>query len=214
MKYKHKFELRNKVTNETIELATCNDLMTANFLREYFYKVYNDDESLAVFYKHKRSEIEVTDDSHDNKEESIVKRVLHLEQKYISEERAYYKVKSSFDLAKYFSDKIGNRSSEVLLVICLNTKNEVIAYSEVFKGSLNQSIAHPRDIFQLALLNNAARVAISHNHPSGNVNPSSNDSAFTERIRESGVLLGIEVLDHIIVNDLGDYYSFREESNF
>ena len=80
----------------------------------------------------------------------------------------------------------------------------------VHRGSLNQSIAHPRDIFQRALLSNAARIIVGHNHPSGNPQPSENDCLFTSRLKEGAELLGMPLLDHLIVGR-DAYYSFCEE---
>ncbi len=122
-------------------------------------------------------------------------------------------VNSSFGIAQWLMDEIGNESQEVLVVICLNTKNKINSFSIVHKGSLNQSIAHPREVFQRALLSNAARIFIAHNHPSGSHQPSNNDCLFTERMKQAGEILGIELLDHLIVTS-NSYYSFREEGTF
>lgn len=122
------------------------------------------------------------------------------------------KITSSFALAQWLSVLVGNECQEHLIVVCLNTKNEINSYSTVSIGSLNQSIAHPRDILQRALLSNAARIVFAHNHPSGNPTPSTNDDAFTERMKEVCDLIGIDLLDHIIVTDNNTYYSYREES--
>lgn len=73
------------------------------------------------------------------------------------------------------------------------------------------SIAHPREIFREAVRISAARVALGHNHPSGNPTPSQNDLDFTERVRECGAMMGIELLDHIIVGET-KYFSLREEN--
>lgn len=121
------------------------------------------------------------------------------------------KVTSSFALGQWLSKLIGDQTQEHLIVICLNTKNEIVSYSTVFIGSLNQSIAHPRDILQRGLLSNAARIVVAHNHPSGNINPSANDRSFTKRLKSAGFMVGIELLDHLIVNDNDQYYSFAEE---
>ncbi|MCR2397482.1 hypothetical protein NSP33_24575, partial [Salmonella enterica] len=76
-------------------------------------------------------------------------------------------------LAKQLGIKeIGDEAQEVLLVVALSTKNQINAIHRVFTGSINQSVAHPREIFRSALLNNAARILIYHNHPSGDVLPS------------------------------------------
>lgn len=120
-------------------------------------------------------------------------------------------VGSSFGTAQILMDEIGNESQEVLLILCLNTKGGVNSLSVVHRGTINQSIAHPRDIFQRAILSNATRIFVAHNHPSGNHQPSENDCLFTERMKQAGEILGIELLDHLIVTS-NSYYSFREES--
>lgn len=122
------------------------------------------------------------------------------------------KITSSSGLAQWMAKLIGNESQEHLVVVCLNTKNQINSYATVSIGSLNQSIAHPRDILQRALLSNAARITILHNHPSGNPIPSINDDAFTERMKSACELIGIDLLDHIIVTDTDKYYSYREEN--
>lgn len=121
------------------------------------------------------------------------------------------KIESSLGLAQWMSKMIGNETREHLVVVCLNTKNQINCYSTVAIGSLNQSIAHPRDILQRALLSNSARITILHNHPSGNPTPSINDDNFTERMSDACSLIGIDLLDHIIVTDTDKYYSYREE---
>lgn len=105
--------------------------------------------------------------------------------------------------------EIGDEAQEILLLVVLNSQNEINAIHRVFQGSLNSSIAQPREIFRSALLNNGAKVMIYHNHPSGNLEPSQSDLSFTERIVEAGNVLGIEVLDHIIVSDK-HWFSFKE----
>ena len=119
------------------------------------------------------------------------------------------KITSSFGIAQWLMDEIGKETQEVLMLLCLNTKNEVNSLSVVHRGTINQSIAHPRDIFQRAILSNATRICIAHNHPSGNPQPSEADKLFTERIKEAGDLLGISLLDHLVVTS-NRYYSFRE----
>ena len=104
--------------------------------------------------------------------------------------------------------EIGNEASEVVLVVVLNTKNEINAIHRVFTGSLNTSVAHPREIFRTAIMNNGARIMLFHNHPSGDTEPSEADFAFTRRVVDCGDMLGIEVIDHIIIAD-NEYLSLR-----
>lgn len=99
------------------------------------------------------------------------------------------------------TEEIGSEANEVLIVACLNTKNKIVALHRVSVGSINSSVAHPREIFKAAILNNATRIMMFHNHPSGDTEPSQADISITERILEAGNLLGIDLLDHIIVSD-------------
>lgn len=102
---------------------------------------------------------------------------------------------------------------EVLVVLLLNTKNEIIKMEQVFKGTVNSSNAHPREIFRKAVQYETARIAIAHNHPSGDSEPSEADIYFTKRMIACGELMGIELLDHIIVGK-GQSVSLREITNF
>lgn len=120
------------------------------------------------------------------------------------------KVTSSYDLAQQLISQQKDWHQERLVALYLNTKNEIIAQKTIFVGSLNQSIAHPREIFRYAVRCSAARVLISHNHPSGNPTPSSNDCEFTKRLIHCGEVMGIEILDHIITGEKS-YISLREE---
>lgn len=120
------------------------------------------------------------------------------------------KILSSYTIATWLQLEIGSDTQENLVLFCLDTKSNVNSYSIVHRGTINQSIVHPRDIFQRALLSNATRIIIAHNHPSGNPRPSDDDNLVTERIARAGALMGIDLLDHIIVGS-DDYYSYREE---
>ncbi|GIM29200.1 UPF0758 protein [Clostridium polyendosporum] len=99
---------------------------------------------------------------------------------------------------------------EVLKLIMLNTKNGVIAIKDVFKGSLNSSIVHPREVFLEAIKKSAASIIICHNHPSGDPTPSKEDVNITLRIKECGKLIGIELIDHLIIGDR-EFISLKEK---
>ncbi|MER2175307.1 MAG: DNA repair protein RadC [Carnobacterium sp.] len=98
---------------------------------------------------------------------------------------------------------------EHLVVLYLNTKNEIIKKETIFIGGLNSSIAHPREIFRGAVRYSAARMIVGHNHPSGNPEPSEADIQFTRRMSECGELMGIDLLDHIIIGEK-EFISLKE----
>lgn len=102
-----------------------------------------------------------------------------------------------------------SREQESLIVIPLNGAHEVMETFVATVGLLNRTIVHPREIFAPVIRMRAAAVAIAHNHPSGNTEPSSDDKEVTVRIAECGELLGIRLLDHIVFTD-EKYYSFLE----
>ena len=85
--------------------------------------------------------------------------------------------------------EIGDEAQEVVLILILDTKNQINAIHRVFTGSLNSSVAHPREIFRSAILNNGARIILYHNHPSSDLTPSEADLAFTHRMMEAGDVL-------------------------
>lgn len=125
-------------------------------------------------------------------------------------------VRSPQDVAKLAFDFIGEDDREVFLVMCLNTKNNVIAVHRAHIGSINASIVHPREIMKTAILNNAASLIFAHNHPSTtNCNPSPEDIEVTERLVEAGKIIGIEILDHLIVTpNENKYLSMKEKGYF
>ena len=106
--------------------------------------------------------------------------------------------------------RIQCNAEEVFILITLNTKNIITGYFEVHRGTINTSLVHPREVFKRALLNNASNIMVAHNHPSGDPNPSKEDIQITERLKEAGNLLGINLLDHIIVGE-DKYMSLKEK---
>lgn len=110
------------------------------------------------------------------------------------------KISSSEDAAAFAQKIIGGEDREHLLVLYLNSKNEVLDARIEFIGTINSSVAHPREIFKSAVSLSAARLIIAHNHPSGSCEPSQADLHFTRRMIEAGDLMGIETLDSIIVS--------------
>jgi DNA repair protein RadC len=121
-------------------------------------------------------------------------------------------VRSPEDAAKVAAEFIGDEDREVFFVMCLNTKNCVVAVHRCHIGSLNASIVAPREVFKAAILNNSASIIVSHQHPSQDVSPSREDVEVTRRLVECGKILGIDMLDHVIVNSNGNFYSMKEEN--
>jgi len=102
-----------------------------------------------------------------------------------------------------------DRPQEHFLVLSLNGAHEVIRIRVISQGILDRTVVHPREVFVDSLLDRAAAIICAHNHPSGNKNPSSEDRELTKRLRQSGDLLGIPLLDHIIFTG-SSYFSFLE----
>jgi len=103
---------------------------------------------------------------------------------------------------------------ESLKVLLLDTRHGLLEEREVSRGSLNESIAHPREIFRPAIAKGAYAIAVVHNHPSGDPQPSEADRRLTRRLVEAGTLLQIPLVDHVIIGakrgELPPYFSFRE----
>ena len=102
------------------------------------------------------------------------------------------------------------KEKEHFLLVTLDGASHVVEKRVIHIGTLNQSMVHPREVFRPAILNNAAGVIISHNHPSGTLEASRADIQITQRLKEVAKLVGIELLDHVILSSQG-YYSFAEE---
>jgi DNA repair protein RadC len=94
--------------------------------------------------------------------------------------------------------------------LALNTKNQLLRVLEVSIGSLNASIVHPRELFRDAVRVSAASIVVVHNHPSGDPTPSGADVQLTRRLVRAGDVLGIEVLDHVVIGDGGEFASMKD----
>lgn len=99
---------------------------------------------------------------------------------------------------------------EHFIAITLDGASRVIGTHIVSIGTLNQSLVHPREVFYPAIQDRAAAIIIAHNHPSGQLYASRADKQVTNRLKEAGKLIGIDIIDHIILTPEG-YYSFQEE---
>ncbi|MCH4056774.1 RadC family protein [Lapidilactobacillus gannanensis] len=118
-------------------------------------------------------------------------------------------VVSSGMIGQQLVERMQGTVQEELRVIYLDTKNQIIQERLIFTGSLNSSVAHPREIYHYAVLLSAARLIVVHNHPSGQVTPSQNDLVFSQRLVKCGEMMGIQCLDHLIIGSK-QYLSLRE----
>ncbi|TXH16363.1 MAG: DNA repair protein RadC [Hyphomicrobiaceae bacterium] len=104
---------------------------------------------------------------------------------------------------------VNNRPQEHLVVLHLDIKHHVVSYSIAGIGTVCSCLAHPREVFGPALRANASSIILAHNHPSGCVSPSSNDYTVTQRIKEAGEILGVQLVDSLIVTDTDHYSMMR-----
>lgn len=119
-------------------------------------------------------------------------------------------ISSPRDIAKLLINEMMSLKQEILKLIMLDTKNNIIGIKDVFKGSLNTSIVHPREIFKEALKKSSSSIIICHNHPSGDPTPSKEDINITLRLKECSKIIGVDLLDHLIIGK-GKFVSLKEK---
>ncbi len=113
------------------------------------------------------------------------------------------------DVSNLLMPELRYQKKEHLKSILLNTKNRVLAIKTVSVGDLSSSIVHPREVYKDAVIASAASIIVAHNHPSGDPTPSAEDVAVTKRLIQSGEIMGIDLLDHIVLGD-GTFVSLKE----
>ena len=114
------------------------------------------------------------------------------------------------DIAKILIPRYRYATQENFIIVLLNTKNEIISINDISTGSLNASIAEPREVFREVLKYPTSAAILAHNHPSGNPNPSVKDIKITKKLVNAGKILGIDVLDHIIIGD-NEFRSLKQD---
>jgi DNA repair protein RadC len=118
-------------------------------------------------------------------------------------------IRSPRDAAAHLMPTFGSQSTEQFGVVLLDTKHRVIRTTVIALGTLNSTVVEPRDVFREAAVGRAAAILVFHNHPSGDPTPSPEDADLTRRLVAAGVLMGIDVVDHVILGD-ARYCSFKE----
>ena len=148
-----------------------------------------------------------------DKKKILAKRVGIVSLKLVKESSVLYEtrtVSNPYDAYNLIKNFLIDSDREKFVVACLDTKNQPVNISVVSIGSVNSAIVHPREVFKVAMLSNASKIICFHNHPSGNLKCSKEDENITNRLKECGEILGIELVDHIIVGDNDKYFSFKE----
>ena len=102
---------------------------------------------------------------------------------------------------RYFAQRLRDRPQEVFAALFLDTRHRVIAFEEMFHGTLEGAEVHPREVVRRAIAHNAAAVIVAHNHPSGNPEPSAADRAVTARLKQALALVDLRLLDHFVIGD-------------
>lgn len=134
----------------------------------------------------------------------LAKRILH-QQKWLFDK----KITSPSDVAEIYIPLLKNETKEQFWVLCLSTSNKIIKQEAISIGNLNSSVVHQREVFKVAIDNNAASIILMHNHPSGNTEPSNEDIVITKKLVEAGKIMDIPIFDHIIIAG-NNYTSFVE----
>jgi DNA repair protein RadC len=119
-------------------------------------------------------------------------------------------IRSSNDIATYLQAMLKDYAYEIFAVVYLNRSNKINHFEIISKGGITGTVADPRVILKKALEQDATAIVLCHNHPSGNLKPSTADEELTQKIKEAAKYFDIRVLDHIIVSEEG-YYSFADE---
>lgn len=120
-----------------------------------------------------------------------------------------FDIKDPEAVVKAIRASIKDKAKEHFKLVLLNPRNKIIGISTISIGTLNASLVHPREVFKDAITHSAASVVLAHNHPSGDPDPSEDDLKITKKLADSGKILGIEVLDHIVIGR-NNFCSFKE----
>ena len=103
-----------------------------------------------------------------------------------------------------------NDDVETFYCLFLNGRNRIISIEKMFSGSISSAAIYPREIVKRVIALKTSAVIVAHNHPSGNLNPSESDTRITQKIKEAGNVMDIQLLDHLIITPGEDYYSFAD----
>lgn len=140
-----------------------------------------------------------------------IKASLELASRLNTITKCRLKLTNPEQIAKFMMPKSKGLNKEICWILCFDVRMNLISESVISVGTLDSSIVHPRDIFTEVIKSCAHSFIVVHNHPSGDVSPSENDILLTKRLKKAGVLLGMELRDHLIISEL-NYFSFLAKS--
>jgi DNA repair protein RadC len=138
--------------------------------------------------------------------------IAELSKRYSSSKNPITKISSAKDVFTFFHNTLKDEKQEHFYILLLNNKNHIISQKLITKGILDSSLIHPREVFNPAIKESAARIILIHNHPSGDPSPSHDDIQTTEKLMQAGDLIDIKVLDHVIIGK-DNYWSWSESQN-
>lgn len=144
----------------------------------------------------------------ESKQDKIIE-IVRLKQLKMESEYSSFQVRSSTDIVPFAQELIGDDSQEALVALFLDTRNNVTAFSVVFRGITNRALCGPKQILQRALLTNSTGIILAHNHPAGSLFPSLADKTSGYKIAAACKMMDIKLEDNIIITPDG-YYSFAE----
>lgn len=131
---------------------------------------------------------------------------------YYVKNKSNIQITTSISVYETFRSEFDDLKQEKFCALYLDTKKNIISFKTLFKGTLDNSVVHPREVFREAILLSAAGVIVMHNHPSGDITPSVNDIEITNSLIYAGNMIGIKLIDHIIFGK-NKFYSFFENMN-
>ena len=135
---------------------------------------------------------------------------------YTSKQKSKVKITNSqevFNVLFPLFDKGTIEFQEQFFLLLLNRANAILGWIKLSLGGTSWTVVDPKIVFALALQTNASGIILSHNHPSGNLQPSKNDEALTNKIVQLGKMLEIQLLDHVIISPDEKFYSFADDGN-
>ena len=216
-----------------------NDLRPRERLKKYGVKALKDDELLAIILRCGTKDINVLELANllinefnslysfnditlnelakikgiGEVKAGIILASIEFGKRVIKKSKQFFKIYNSANIYNYFKYDFIGIKQEHLIIILLDSSNNIIKYKTLFIGTLNASIVHPREVFKEDITNSAAKIILLHNHPSGDSTPSKKDLEFTNSIKELSNVLGIPLIDHIIVG-YNNYYSIIDNKRY